>query len=143
MPVKSPGQQLRSLRGAASLTQADLADALRVTTRTIRRWERGEEPVPPSKLDEARAVCDEDSVDDPMSLDHPQLMHLLGFEDGLPEGVDPTECACQSPEAWRHRRVEEFGEEWVVWDEQGRNGPEPRRRPSKAWQEYVRAATGR
>ncbi len=143
MSVKSPGQQLRSLRGGAALTQADLADALGVTTRTIRRWERGEEPVPPSKLAEARAICDEDSVDDPMSLDHPQLMHMLGFNDGLPDDVDPTECACQSPEAWRLRLVHEFGEDWVAWDEQGRGGPEPRRQPSKEWQQYMRAAQGR
>ena len=44
-PAKMTGQELRFLRTEMGLTQAQLAEILKVTLLTVSRWERNESPI--------------------------------------------------------------------------------------------------
>lgn len=56
------GTQLKRLREAADMTQADLADALRVRPETISKWENGHYPPNPTAIRRLATVFGLDGV---------------------------------------------------------------------------------
>jgi transcriptional regulator with XRE-family HTH domain len=59
LPAKITGKELRFLRSELGMTQAELAETLRVSLLTISRWEREENPITDSAEMLVRLLADE------------------------------------------------------------------------------------
>lgn len=57
--VKSLGERLRLAREEANLTQAELAERLSVSTRTVQYWESGKDELRPKHRRAVAAFLDE------------------------------------------------------------------------------------
>lgn len=93
LPTKMTGKELRFLRSEIGITQAQLAETLKVTLLTVSRWEREENPITDSAEMLIRLLADERlELDAGLNVDRvsEKVTHTPRTEPIRIDGSDPS-----------------------------------------------------